>query len=84
VISPGLLIKTWLLTDSVAGVDITNPLLPLLLDLFVSGAPFPNDDPNRVYVGHLPQGFDVTFGPDLGLTSFSFGCRCHPRFHSGR
>ena len=28
--------------------------------------------------------FGVTFGPDLGLTNFGFGCPCHPSFRSER
>jgi hypothetical protein len=83
-ISPALLVKTWLLTPSVAGVDIINPLLPLLNNLFVAGAGFPNNDPNRVYVGHLPQGFDATFGPGVvirvgtGTTAGTGGGAAHP------
>jgi len=84
VISPNFLVKTWLLSETVNGVDISNPLLPVLADLFVAGGAFPNNDPNRIYVGHLPQGFDPLYGPGVvirvgaGTTAGTGGGSAHP------
>jgi len=84
-IAPAFTVLTWLLADSVieGGITIFNPLPILLQSLFVSG-PFPNDDFKRVYVGHLPQGFDPSFGPGVvvrvgaGTTAGTGGGAAHP------
>ena len=82
-----LLVKTWLLIDSLPQPDGSikqNPLPPLLASLFQLGGTFPNNDPNRVYVAHLPQGFDPTFGPGVvvrigsGTTAGTGGGSAHP------
>jgi hypothetical protein len=57
------LLRTWLLTDPLN--NQANPVIELLTNLFSPGAPPPNNTPNRIYSGHLPPGFDPTFGPGI-------------------
>lgn len=81
-IDVNLLLRTWLLTDPLNGV--ANPVIELLTSLFTPGAPAPNNTPNRIYSGHLPPGFDPTFGPGIvvrvgsGSSSGTTGGSAHP------
>jgi len=81
-IDTNLLLRTWLLTDPLNGE--ANPVLVLLNELFTPGAPPPNDTPLRIYSGHLPVGFDPTFGPGIvvrggtGTATGTSGGSAHP------
>lgn len=63
-----LLVRTWLMLDSLPPPIGINPL-PILLQTMFSTAggpgPFPNNTANRIYAGHFPQGFDPNFGPGV-------------------
>lgn len=80
-------IKTWLLLDQITLPDGTvklNTLPGLLQSMFTTGGAFPNNDPNRVYVGHLVPGFDPTYGPGVvirigtGAAAGTGGGSAHP------
>ncbi len=80
-------VKTWLLLDSITLPDGTtkqNQLPTLLNSMFTTGGTFPNNDPNRVYVGHLVPGFDPKYGPGVvlrigsGASAGTGGGSAHP------
>lgn len=82
-----LLLRTWLLAATLPSEPNPNPLPALLQTMFTAaGGPgaFPNDDPNRVYAGHFPVGFDPNYGPGVvirvgsGTTAGSGGGSSHP------
>jgi len=87
VIDAPLAVKTWLLLDQVTlpgGVVKQNALPGLLQSMFTAGGAFPNNNANRVYVGHLVPGFDPQYGPGVvilvgsGTTAGTGGGSAHP------
>ena len=86
-IDVNIAVRTWLLLDSVAlpdGSVKTNQIPPLLTSLFTPGGAAPNDDPLRIYAGHLVPGFDPQYGPGYvirvggGTTAGTGGGSAHP------
>jgi len=86
-IDVGIAIRTWLQLDSITEIDGTfkqNQIPSILAANFTLGGEFPNNDPNRIYIGHLVAGFDAQYGPGIvvrvgaGTSAGTGGGSAHP------
>ena len=85
-IDVALALRTWLLLPSVSiGGQVQTNQVPVILNAaFVTGGAFPNNTPDRIYVGHLVTGFDPKYGPGIvirvgsGTTTGTGGGSSHP------
>src|SRR6266404_1185393 len=85
-IDANVLVRSWLLTPSLVidGQTVINQVPVVLAQFFTAGGAPPNNDPNRIYGGHLIPGFAPDFGPGLvirvggGTSAGTGGGSAHP------